>query len=396
MNSSILKTEVQSFIAEHLQDDVSKVALGKSPFYDVSSRELAEQIDSKKRSKKKLPLWFNTPNIYFPSKLSIEQSSSALTAEYKSRLVKGESLIDLTGGFGVDAFYFSKAVRKVTHCEQNEDLSEIAKHNAEQLGAENIQFITADSISYLLQNNKIYDTVYVDPSRRIQSKKVFLLKDTEPDVVSNLSLLLARSKRIIVKTSPLFDISSGLKELGNVSEIHIVSVKNDCKELLWIIDKGFEAEPEIICKAIGIETESSFQFKLSSEKNTELKTFSEPLRYLYEPDVSIMKAGAFKSVANKYDVQKIHPNSHLYTSNHFSAEFMGKKFQIINTFGYGDFQKQNLIKKANIISRNFPKTPEELKKKHKLIDGGSDFLIFTTVEQDKLVVVHAVLVIKQY
>src|SRR5690606_31878365 len=154
--------------------------------------------------------------------------------------------------------------------------------------------------------------------------------------------------------------------------------------------------PEIICKAIGIETESSFQFKLSSEKNTELKTFSEPLRYLYEPDVSIMKAGAFKSVANKYDMKKIHSNSHLYTSNHFSPEFMGKKFQIINTFGYGDFQKQNLIKKANIISRNFPKTPEELKKKHKFIDGGSDFLIFTTVEQDKLVVVHAVLFIKQY
>src|SRR4029079_10362829 len=154
-------------------DDVTKIALSKSPFPEVSSGELAEQIDSKKRSEKKIPLWFNTPNIYFAPKLSIEQCSSQYTAEYKSTLIQGQTIIDLTGGFGVDSFYLAKHAYKVIHCEQNETLSEIAQYNARLLGADNIQFIKAGSIDFLHQTELKFDTIYIDPSRRIQSKKVF-------------------------------------------------------------------------------------------------------------------------------------------------------------------------------------------------------------------------------
>ncbi|MGV3509989.1 MAG: RsmD family RNA methyltransferase, partial [Sphingobacteriaceae bacterium] len=226
MNKNIFNPRVQQFLSEHLKADVHKVALKKSPFEDVSSRELAEQLDSKQRAEKKLPLWFNTPGILFPPKLSLEQSSSELTAQYKSILVKGEKLIDLTGGFGVDAFFFSKVTKEVIHCEQNAELSQLVAHNLQLLGADNIRYINTDSIEYLRNTEERFDTIYIDPSRRIQTKKVFLLKDTEPDVVKNLPLLLSKASRIIIKTSPLFDIQSGLKELQHVSAIHVVSVKN--------------------------------------------------------------------------------------------------------------------------------------------------------------------------
>lgn len=392
MNPDILKSEVQCFIATHLQDDVTKIALSKSPFGSITSAELAEQIDSKKRSEKKLPLWFNTADIYFPPKLSIEQSSSELTAEYKSRLLKGKSLIDLTGGFGVDTLYFSKVAKEVIHCEQNENLSLIAKHNAEKLGRKNIKFISTNSIQYLLENDKTYDTIYLDPSRRIQSRKVFLLADTEPNVVTNLGLLLSRSTRVIVKTSPLFDITSGLKELINVSEIHVISIKNDCKELLWVIDKDYQGDTKIVCVAIGNETQSEIRFSPAHEKALEISTFSAPLQYLYEPDVALMKAGCFKSIAQTYGVIKLHVNSHLYTSDDLRAGFIGKKLKVIETMDYGDFKKVNRFKKANIISRNFPRTPEQLKTLHKLSDGGTDFLIFTKVHPNRLVVIHAVVI----
>ena len=388
MNANIFLPKVQKFLNDRIKDDVHKIALSKSPFAEVSSLELAEQLDSKKRAEKKIPLWFSTPGIVFPPKLSIEQSSSELTAEYKSRLVRGDKLLDLTGGFGVDSFYFSKKTNLVVHCEQNRELSLIAQHNAGVLGFENIRFINTNSIDYLRKSEDNFDTIYVDPSRRIQSKKVFLLQDTEPDVIANLSLLLSKSSRIIIKTSPLFDIQSGLKELSNVSAVHVVSVKNDCKELLWIIDKDFSGETSIVCCALSKVKEAPFRFSFSAEKNLNIDSFQAPLSFLYEPDVSLLKAGCFKSIAQYYNIKKLHQNTHLYTSDLLKQEFIGKIFRVETTLDYKDFIKRNLIKKANVISRNFPLTPDEIKKKHKIVDGGDEYLVFTRVFPDSLIVIH--------
>lgn len=389
MNSAILKSEVRQFLQKHLADDVSKIALAKSPFSDVSSSELAAQLDGRQRAEKKLPLWFHTDGVIFPPKISVEQSSSEFTASYKSKLMKGNTLIDLTGGFGVDAFYFSKVADSVIHCEQNEELSAIAKNNSTMLGAKNISFITDESISYLENTETIFDTIYIDPSRRIDSKKVFLLKDTEPDVVSNLDLLLSRAQRIIIKTSPLFDIQSGLNELKHVSEVHVLSVKNDCKELLWVIDNGFTGEANIISTAISNEGEEEFSFKLSEEKALQLESYSEPLNYLYEPDVALLKAGGFKQIAKVLNIQKLHQNTHMYTSENLVAGFIGKTFQIHSVLDYKVFMKENQIKKANVVSRNFPLSTEDLKKRHKISDGGMEFLFFCTVFPNKLTLIHA-------
>lgn len=389
MNKNIFDPRVQQFLEEHIKGDIHKIALSRSPFDNISSRELAEQLDSRRRAEKKLPLWFKTSGIIFPPKLSIEQSSSELTAAYKSELIKGNKIIDLTGGFGVDTYFFSKKAKEVVHCEKSRELSILAGHNLSILGAENIRFINADSIEFLKETEEIFDTLYIDPSRRIESKKVFLLKDTEPDVVSNLALFLTKASRIIIKTSPLFDIQSGLNELSQVSAVHVVSVKNDCKELLWVIDKGFVGEAEIISTAISTSGQKSFRFKISDERSLSIDSYSVPLKYLYEPDVALLKAGCFKSITQAFPVLKLHQHSHLYTSENFVADFPGKVFNINAVSDYKQFIKENQLKKANVISRNFPHSPDELKKKHKISDGGPEYLIFTTVFPNNLQVIQA-------
>lgn len=389
MNPHVSDIAVQQFINEHLNEDITRILLKKSPFQNISSKELAEQIDSKKRCEKKLPLWFKTENIHYPPKLSVEQSSSELTADYKKGLALGNKLLDLTGGFGVDSYYFSRKVKEVVCCEQNSELSEIAKHNAAILHADNIRFVNADSIRYLQHTEEVFNTIFADPSRRVKNNKVFMLKDCEPDIVKNADLLLSKADRIIIKTSPLLDISSGLKELQYVSEIHVLSVKNDCKELLWIIDRAHATEPEIHCVPLkgGLQT---FSFKLSEEQSTIINTYSSPLTYIYEPDVALLKAGCFKLITKRFAVRKLHSNTHLYTSVECIRNFPGRVFEVISCRDYKRFIKSGFPNKANVVTRNFPLASEELKKKHKIQDGGEDYLLFTTGENNKLIVVHSV------
>lgn len=386
MNRAILDAEVQKFIANHLHESPSSIALKRSPFAEVSPQELAEQIDSKVRTEKKLPLWFSTPGIYYPPKLSVEQASSETTARYKSTLISGNRIIDLTGGFGVDSHYFSLNAN-VTHVERNENLTAIARHNAKALEAKNIRFFSTDSIGYLKHTDEYFDTIYIDPSRRVKAQKVFRLSDCEPDVVSNLPLLLAKSARILIKTAPLLDIQQGLKELSNVSQIHVVSIRNDCKELLWVIDRQFAGEPLVICTSLN-STDQRYSFKLSEEHDLKIQQYAHPQRYVYEPDVALLKAGCFKLITRDFGVQKLNPNSHLYTSAELNSDFIGRKFELIQMWDYKSFRLNRPLSRANVICRNFPLSPEEIKKKTKLLDGGNEYLLFTTGPDDKLLTLH--------
>ncbi|PRY53101.1 hypothetical protein B0I27_104109 [Arcticibacter pallidicorallinus] len=389
MNAALLSPAVQKYIADNLHADVHKVMLGKSPFDGISARELAEQIDSKRRSEKKLPTWFVNEGIYYPPKLSIEQTSSETTAAYKARLLKGSHAIDLTGGFGVDSYYFSQATDHLIHVERNKDLSEIAKHNLQVLGRTNISFLTEDSLSFLERYPGRFDTIYVDPSRRVENKKVFLLEDTEPNVVSSLPLFFNMADRVVVKTSPMLDIQAGLKAFGGTTEeLHVMSVKNDCKELLWVLSAGNTQEPRIICSVLGGEQMIEFVFTLSDERSEVISKYTTPMSYLYEPDVAVLKAGAFKTIAARFDLLKLDVNTHLYTSGTLKEAFPGKIFKIISSDSYSEFSRQKISGNFNIVSRNFPLSPDQLKKKHKLSDGGSDFLIFTR-SNNQLVTVRA-------
>lgn len=373
----LLQTEIQDFINKNLNEDSSKLALKKNPFPEVNYSIIINQIIAKKKAKDKLPTWFSTENIIYPEKISIEQTSSETTAKYKASLVLGEKLIDCTGGFGIDDYYFSKQFKTVIHCELNEGLSQIVQHNFEVLKASNIECYQGDSTEILEQLNQKFDCIYIDPSRRNDTKgKVFMLADCLPNVVDLQDFYYQFTDTILIKTAPFLDLHAGLLELKNVAEIHVVAVENEVKELLWKIEKNFDASPEII--AVNLEKEKQTITKIESSKSY-YATYSLPKKYLYEPNAALMKSGGFEAVSELFTIEKLHQHSHLYTSDEV-IDFPGRKFQIDAII---PFQKKEISqfiqgKKMNVTTRNFPIKPEEIKKKYKISDGGIIFAFFTT------------------
>jgi hypothetical protein len=388
LNPLLLNTESQEFISANLNSNIASLMLKGIAVNGLETVELIEQIESKKRSIKKLPTWFHQEHIYYPNKLNIEQTSSEITAEFKASLLTGSTLIDLTGGFGVDSFYFSKRFDSVTHCEINTDLSQIVCHNFKQLKVENVETIASDGLEFLKNSTKFYDWIYVDPSRRHDLKgKVFFLKDCVPNIPKELDELFVHSKNIIIKTSPLLDISAGIEELKHVKTIYVVAVDNDVKELLWILEK--ECHCDIAIETINLKSEHNeiFKFKYSDEFKIDAN-YSLPLTYLYEPNSAILKAGAFNSVAAQLELSKLHKHSHLYTSEQV-IDFPGRSFEINKAIPYSKKTIKNLnIPKANITTRNFPETVEQIRKKYGVKDGGTIYLFFTTnFEGEKCILV---------
>jgi len=377
LNLTILNKEVQEYINTNLKSDISKLILKGSPFKTISIQELAEQILAKNKCQKKLPNWFSSKNIYYPKKINIEQTSSEITAKYKSNLVSGESLIDITGGFGIDSYYFSQKVKKVTHCEINSQLSEIVAHNYKQLNCSNIENYFGDGLDLLKKSPLKFDWIYIDPSRRNDLKgKVFLLKDCLPNIPNNLDLLFEKSNHILIKVSPILDISSAISELNFVKNIYIVAVENEVKELLFILKKDFNQN--ITTNTINFIKNEIQQFNFGLNESSSA-TFSEPKQYLYEPNAAILKAGAFNQISEHFKIDKLHHHSHLYTSKNL-IKFPGRSFEIKHSIPYDKKQLKKLIptNKANITIRNFPETVAQIRKKTKLKDGGFQYLFFTT------------------
>ena len=374
---SILQKDIQDFITQNLNTDSSKLALKKNPFPAINYSIIINQIVAKKKAKEKLITWFSTANIIYPEKISIEQTSSESTANYKSSLVSGEKLIDCTGGFGIDDYYFSKQFKTVIHCELNADLSQIVKHNCEVLKVSNIECYQGDSTEILKQLNQKFDCIYIDPSRRNDAKgKVFMLADCLPNVVDLQDFYYQFTNTILIKTAPILDLQAGLLELKNVAQIHIVAVDNEVKELLWKIEKNFNESPEII--AVNLEKEKQTITKIESSKSYSAR-YSLPKNYLYEPNASLMKSGGFEAVSELFAVNKLHQHSHLYTADEI-IDFPGRKFQIDAVVPYQKKEIAQYIqnKKMNVSTRNFPIKPEEIKKKHKIQDGGTIYAFFTT------------------
>jgi hypothetical protein len=373
----LLQPKIQDFITENLGTDSVKLALKRNPFPEVSYAEIINQIISKKKAKEKLTTWFSKTNIIYPEKISIEQTSSESTANYKSSLVSGEKLIDCTGGFGIDDYYFSKQFKTVIHCELYADLSQIVKHNYEVLKVTNIECYQGDSTEILKQLNQKFDCIYIDPSRRNDAKgKVFMLADCLPNVVNLQDFYFQFTNTILIKTAPILDLQAGLLELKNVAQIHIVAVDNEVKELLWKIEKNHNHSPEII--AVNIEKSTPSITKIESSKLYSAR-YSLPKKYLYEPNAALMKSGGFEAVSELFNVNKLHQHSHLYTTEEITA-FPGRKFQIDAMI---PFQKKEIAhyiqsQKMNVSTRNFPIKPEEIKKKYKIKDGGTIFAFFTT------------------
>ena len=376
---SILNKEIQKYINANLTTDLHSLLLKKSPFQEVSMQEIVQQIKGKKVAQKKFP-YLLKDGIIFPPNLNLEQASSQATAEFKAQSLKGKSFIDLTSGFGIDAYFLSRNFDEVTLVEQNSNLLEIVKHNWKTLERK-ANFINENLENFLKQNQEKFDLIYLDPARRDEHKnKKFLLEDLSPNLLEIQDDLLKISDQIIIKLSPLIDISYLISVLKNVVEIQIIAVRNEVKESLVFIQLNKD-RPQTTITCINLESEEhSFSFNYIEDKSA-ISEFSEPLQYLYIPNNAVLKSGGFNSISEKFNLKKLHPNSHFYTSEELVESFPGRvlKVQII------DSKEIKKGEKFNIISKNYPLTPDEIKKKYKIKDGGKDYLIFTQTLKNKII-----------
>ncbi|MBP6378374.1 MAG: RsmD family RNA methyltransferase [Kaistella sp.] len=379
INPSILIEEIQKYINANLTADLHSLLLKRSPFAEVSMHEIAQQIKGKKVAQKKFPFLLRD-GIVFPPNLNLEQASSQSTAEYKAKNLKGKSFLDLTSGFGIDAYFLSQNFDQVTLVEQNTELLETVKHNWNILGRK-ANFINENLEDFLEENSQKFDFIYLDPARRDAEKnKKFLLEDLSPNLLEIQEKLGIISDEIIVKLSPLIDISYLLSVVKNVSKIEIIAVKNEVKELLVFIS-GKNSYPETQIKCVNLEsTDPDFVFIFNDEKNA-VAEYSDPQNFLYLPNNAVLKSGAFNTVAKKFKLLKLHANTHFYTSDELVKEFPGRLLEVVV------IEPKHILKgeKFNIISKNYPLSPDEIKKKYKISDGGKTYLIFTQSQNGKII-----------
>lgn len=376
---NILTIKIQEYINANLKSDLHSLLLKKSPFSEVSMQEVVQQLKGKKVAHKKFP-YLLKDGIIFPPNLNLEQASSQATAEFKAKTLSGKSFIDLTSGFGIDAYFLSQNFEEIALVEQNAELLEIVKHNWKILNKK-AKFINENLEDFLKQNQEKFDLIYLDPARRDEQKnKKFLLQDLSPNLLEIQNDLLKISDQIIIKLSPLIDISYLISTLKNIVEIQIIAVRNEVKELLVFIHSN-KLKDQIAITCINLESlEKQFSFNFEELKSA-VSEFSDPLRYLYIPNNAVLKSGGFNCISEQFWVKKLHPNSHFYTSNELLENFPGRVLEIEVI----DSKKIKKGEQFNIISKNYPLTPDEIKKKYKIVDGGNAYLIFTQTQKSKII-----------
>ena len=387
-----MNTATRDFIESHLKDDVRQLALHKFPD-DVDKVLVLNQIEARQLLSKKVPTWASNPDLLFPRHLSIEQCSSELTAKYKSSIIEGgDTFVDLTGGLGVDSYFLSEKFKTSYYVENQKELCDLAEHNFAVLGRK-IAIVNSDAETFLNQNLK-FDLIFIDPARRdIYNRKMVSLHDCSPDVVNLVETRHGTSLHgttMLIKLSPMLDISMIINELSNISEIHIVSVKNECKEVLVLLQPDYNGDPLVISTEAKRSGEILFKFK-QNEELTAIPTFATTIRkYLYEPNASIMKSGAFKLISQRFGIDKLHINSHLYTSDNLIPDFPGRVFEVV---GFAPFNKKvkkellNDITEASVAVRNFPLSANEMRKALNLKESDENFVFGTTMMGEKKVVI---------
>lgn len=375
----ILNREIQEYINANLNTDLHSLLLKKSPFPEVMMQQLVQQIKGKKVALKKFPFLLKD-NIVFPPNLNLEQASSQATAEFKAGNLEGKKFLDLTSGFGIDAYFLSQKFEEVTLVEQNTELLEIVKHNWTVLNR-NANFINENLENFLAKNQDKFDLIYLDPARRDEHKnKKFLLEDLSPNLLGIQDQLFNFSNEVLIKLSPLIDISYLISVLNHIVEIQIIAVKNEVKELLVFLKRNQNGENKLITCTNLESDEPSFSFQYHWEKEA-VSEYSEPLQYLYIPNNAVLKSGGFNSISEHFNLKKLHPNTHFYTSDDLRTDFPGRILRI-------EMIESKAVKKGekyNIISKNYPLTPDEIKKKYKIKDGGEHYLIFTQSLKSKII-----------
>ncbi len=386
----MLSKETQEFITTHRNDDVRALALQAARYPDVDIREAVTQIQGWQLAKDKLPTWAATDGIIYPVRLSMEQCSSEATARYKARLAQGNIMADLTGGFGIDCSYMARNFGRTIYIERNSTLCNIARHNFALLGLGNVE-IKNSVCEDILDTLPHCDWIYADPARRDSiGGKVVALSDCEPDIPQLEARLMRRCNAAMIKCSPMLDITAACRNLHNIKEVHIIAVNNECKELLLILEHSTPNTPTAL-HCINILKEGQQRFSTTIEAQQRPATYTDSIRkYLYEPNAAIQKGGCNATLAHTMSIEKLHPNSQLFTSERFINDFPGRAFIVE---GVSPFSKKEIkilldgIKQANITVRNFPDTVQGLRKRLKIAEGGDTYIFATTLNNgDKVLV----------
>ena len=392
MIDQLLNPEVQEFIKDHQFDDPFALSLKSKPREDFPLKEAIEQIHSLQKAKHKIPGWVAVENIVWPPPLSVEQSSSEITAKFKAEQIHGKSMVDLTGGMGVDTGFFANGFAETHYVESNLHLVAIAQHNFDVLKKNNITVYNDYAEDFLNKSKSHFDAIFLDPSRRIKSKKVFKIEDCVPNLYEIVPKCLKLTNQLLIKLSPLVDLSLLIKDFTPV-KIWVVSVKNDVKEVLCLIRNE---KLRTLIFAVDLQDHGElmpacpvgrlFGFNKKEETKAE-NVFSLPLKYIYEPSAALLKSGAFKLVGYRFRLKKLHVNTHLYTSDELIKDFQGRVFLLKEQIKPDKKEISRIApnNQINVLTKNYPLSSAQLKKKFSLKDGGENFLIGTTLMEGKKV-----------
>ena len=426
------------FIDEHLQDDVRQLALQKNKYQDIDFDFALRQIQGRQKTRDKLPFLASIPRFVFPPTLALEQCSSEITAKYKRFIITdmlcrdawpcvstgnekdsvvgdgactvstnsvwmdgmppvrvGTAMADLTGGFGIDTIFLSNLFETCHYVEPQQQLCDILSYNLKLLQKHNVM-VYQDTMEHFVEKMESVDLVYLDPSRRdVLGKKVAGIEDCTPNVLQYKELLLQKGRCVMLKLSPMLDIKHALAQLPETKEIHVLAVNGECKELLFVMETS--AQLPVRYHTLNFlsngDSQKEIRFDFAEEEEqTALPEFVSQLgQYLYEPNAAVLKAGAFKSVAVRFGLCKLHPHSHLYTSNVLIHDFPGRIFQVQDVYSIKEAKTAlKIIRKANLTVRNFPLSADELKKSLKLSDGGDVYLFGTTLHNGQKVIISCV------
>ena len=390
------KSKLAQFVVEHADDDTSKLLFAASKYPGIDIRRAATMIEARRKALSKLPSWHAHPEIDYPTSLSMEQCSSEATALYKRRFVPegAKATADITCGLGVDSWAIAACSAAHDCCERDALLAETARGNFATLGADNITVHCTDAAAFIqeaIADGKRFDMIYADPARRGSGdRRIYSITDCEPDIASLEEQLLRLTDRLLVKVSPMADISRTLKQFPRTSELHIVAVDNECKELLMVIDRFHAGNCRIVAADIRRGGTVTFETESGEEERSTVRYADQIGRYLFIPGRAVLKSGAFKTLSARFDAAKLAPSTHLYTADTDIADFPGRRFRVVEVLPFdkkGIASFTSRYREAELLAVNFPLDTAALRKRLGTKDGGRNFVTATVIGKEKVLAV---------
>lgn len=375
-------SQLRDFIQQHLLDDTSELLLAARKYPGIDMSFAVEQIEARRRLKGKLPAWYANPNLVMGGRVPAEQCSSEQTARYKRSIISGESLCDMTGGMGVDFWHMSEGMKRAIYTERNEALCEAARHNFSALSDgqhPEVEIRCGDGQNLPIPS---VDVIYLDPARRAtDGSRVYAIEDCEPNLLQWQEQLLQHAQTLLVKLSPMVDLTDALRKLHGVTEVHVVAVRNECKEVLVKATRSAcqqESRCDCLVRCVDFLSASVVDFKAILPDEMDVVVANSGVgRYLYEPDVTLMKAQLWGSLCQRYGVAQLHPDTRLMTSDQLVLNFPGRIFQVEEEIPFSSKtlkRLKRLIPQANIATRNFVLTADQLRQRTSIKDGGDIYL----------------------